>query len=204
MIDKLFCRLGSKCNKCREQTPCILLRGKDVYCRQCFISGTTHKFKSLLGKHRLINPNEKVLILHEPGHASAALLSFLRTGLDLDTPKKLRFKPVFLFIDSKDFSNILTSMSKNCFLEFASLNVARRIELKQKVLRQIEGFNFSVYFISLYAFLRQAQNISELLALDPNNCEARETDLEDLKDKIELKLSETNKNEILNIFLLVE
>lgn len=96
-----FCRLESKCNKCREQTPSVLLRGKDVYCKQCFINGTTHKFKSLLGKHKLIHPNDNVLIHHDVGHASAALLHMLRSGLDLNTPKKLRFKPVFLFIDSE-------------------------------------------------------------------------------------------------------
>lgn len=100
-------RLESKCNKCREQVPCILLRGKDAYCKKCFLNGTVHKFKALLGKHRLINPKDSVLVCHEPGHASAALLHFLRTGLDLETPKKLRFKLVFLFIDSKKLDIIL-------------------------------------------------------------------------------------------------
>lgn len=94
-------RLESKCNKCREEIPCVVLRGKDAYCRRCFLSGTIHKFKSLLGKHHLIRPQDCVLVLHETGYASGALLHFLRSGLDLDTPKKLRLNPIFLFVDSK-------------------------------------------------------------------------------------------------------
>lgn len=81
----------------------MVLRSKHGYCRNCFILGTTHKFKSLLGKNRVLIPNEKVLIYHKGGHTSTALLHFLRSGLDLKTPKQLRIKPVFLYIDGKSF-----------------------------------------------------------------------------------------------------
>ncbi|KAL3268075.1 hypothetical protein HHI36_007204 [Cryptolaemus montrouzieri] len=90
--------LSDKCNKCKEEKPCLTLRNKDVYCKSCFMSTTLHKFKALLGKYRLIRDNDKVLIYYKGGHATTALLKFMRTCLDLDTPKKLRFQPLSLFI----------------------------------------------------------------------------------------------------------
>lgn len=63
------------------------------------MASTTHKFKAQLGKSKLIRPNDKVLVLHKLGHASTALLHFLRMGLDLNTPKKIRFEPVIIFVD---------------------------------------------------------------------------------------------------------
>lgn len=96
-------RSENKCNKCRENPAHVVLKSKYGYCRNCFVLGTTHKFKSLLGKHRVLIPNEKVLIFYKDGHASTALLHFLRSGLDLKTPKQLRIKPVFLCIEGKIF-----------------------------------------------------------------------------------------------------
>lgn len=91
--------LDAKCNKCREEPPVVLLRSKDVYCKSCFLSGTNHKFKALLGKHKLIRAGDRVLVHHKLGHPSTALLHFLRTGLDLNTPKKLRFDVTVVYIE---------------------------------------------------------------------------------------------------------
>lgn len=88
-----------QCNKCKEKNAVILLRQKDVYCKDCFLVTTIHKFKATIGKHRLIRPDDRVLIDHKIGHPSTALLHFLRSGVDLNTHKKLRFVPVVLFIE---------------------------------------------------------------------------------------------------------
>lgn len=106
-------RSGNKCNKCREESAYVVLRSKHGYCKNCFISGTTHKFKSLLGKHRIITQNENVLVYHKGGHASTALLHFLRSGLDLKTPKQLRLKPLFLYIEGKTFNTGFTLSTTN-------------------------------------------------------------------------------------------
>lgn len=94
-------RTDTKCNKCREETPILLLRHKDAYCKNCFLTGANHKFKALLGKSKLIRPNDRVLVSYEVGHPSTALLHMLRNGLDLNTQKKLRFEPVFIFIEGE-------------------------------------------------------------------------------------------------------
>lgn len=81
------------------------MRKKDAYCKQCFLNGTVHKFKALLGKSKLIRPHDKVLVCHKVGHPSTALLHFLRVGLDLNTPKKIRFEPIILFVEGNVKSN---------------------------------------------------------------------------------------------------
>lgn len=88
----------------------MVLRNKDAYCKECFLHGTTHKFKAQLGKSKLIRPLDKVLIHYRIGHAGTALLHFLRSGLDLDTPKKLRFEPIILFVYGNNTYNPLSCM----------------------------------------------------------------------------------------------
>lgn len=89
----------NKCNKCKVEIPSVVLGNKGAYCKACFLLGTTHKFKAQLGKSKLIRPSDKVLVCHKIGHASTALLHFLRMGLDLNTPKKISFNPIIVFVD---------------------------------------------------------------------------------------------------------
>lgn len=60
-------------------------------------------------------------------------------------------------------------------------------------MRQLELFDFPVYFVSLYDFIKNSQQLEDLLTLNPANCEAKETDLDELKQIIDLKASETTK-----------
>jgi hypothetical protein len=41
------------------------------------------------------------MIVHKCGHPSTALLHFVKTGIELETHKKLHFDPVVLFIEGK-------------------------------------------------------------------------------------------------------
>lgn len=67
-------------------------------------------------------------------------------------------------------------------------------------MRQLKSYNFPVYFVSFYDFVKKSQNLNDLLSLDLKNCEARETNLDELKQIIDLKASETTRNEILSIW----
>lgn len=82
------------------------------------------------------------------------------------------------------------------FSGFASLGAN---ELKEGILKQLEHYNFTVYFISFSAYLKQRDRVSELLTLDPKKCEVNESDLDVIRDKIGFKASETNRNEIFNV-----
>ncbi|KAJ3646404.1 hypothetical protein Zmor_023993 [Zophobas morio] len=171
----------SKCNKCREATPIVVLRSKDKYCKECFLSGTVHKFKALLGKHKLIRPNDRVLVVHRCGHAGTALLHFIRTGLDLGTHKKLRFEPVVLFVE-----------------DHSHLSLKERQELLKRVEHEINYFKFTMHLTSLSHLIRKGVN-SEVL----KNC-AEILDLDDdsksiIDNFVTKQTNTTNKTDFLNI-----
>ncbi|RZC34806.1 cytoplasmic tRNA 2-thiolation protein 2, partial [Asbolus verrucosus] len=174
-----------KCNKCREEPPCIVLRSKDKYCKQCFLAGTIHKFKALLGKHKLIHPNDRVMIIHKCGQPSSALLHFIRTGLDLETHKRLRFEPLILFIEDQ-----------------LHLSLEARQELINNVEKEVGYFNFPKYFTSITQLITASppenalQAKSELLKLG-------EDDKTILDRFLEHQTNETNKNDFLNIIVLL-
>uniref|UniRef100_A0A1Y1M405 Cytoplasmic tRNA 2-thiolation protein 2 n=1 Tax=Photinus pyralis TaxID=7054 RepID=A0A1Y1M405_PHOPY len=146
------------CIKCRTLKPQVILHNQYPYCKACFLSGTVHKFKALLGKNRVVRPNESVLIHHKTGHASTALLHFLRTGLDLNTPKKIRFKPIIAYIENN-----------------YELNVEDRTHISRQVSDEAERLNFPIVFINLAQYVTKSNLPSivhekvEDLRIDPDD-----------------------------------
>ncbi|VDP27246.1 unnamed protein product [Soboliphyme baturini] len=81
----------------------VLLNGKDIYCRECFVVYAVHKFRSCLGKHRLFRRSEKCLVDVGGGPCGLALLSLVVSAV-VDERKRLLADPVFLHIvDTPDF-----------------------------------------------------------------------------------------------------
>ncbi|KAI7814232.1 cytoplasmic tRNA 2-thiolation protein 2 [Triplophysa rosa] len=91
--------LNKKCVKCKEETAVLIIRVSDAFCRSCFKEYFIHKFRAMLGKNRVIFPQEKVLLAVSGGSASCAMLSQVQEGLSRDAPKKLRFVPGIIYID---------------------------------------------------------------------------------------------------------
>ncbi|XP_051565194.1 cytoplasmic tRNA 2-thiolation protein 2 isoform X1 [Myxocyprinus asiaticus] len=91
--------LNRKCMKCKEETASLIIRVSDAFCRSCFKEYFIHKFRAMLGKNRVIFPQEKVLLAVSGGAASCAMLSQVQEGLSQDAPKKLRFVPGIIYID---------------------------------------------------------------------------------------------------------
>ncbi|XP_065155206.1 cytoplasmic tRNA 2-thiolation protein 2-B isoform X1 [Atheta coriaria] len=179
-------KLDTLCNKCRTNQPCIILRHKDAYCKDCFLAATTHKFKAFLGKHRLIYPNDKVLVSFKEGHECAALLHFIRSGLDLTTPKKLRFEPMILYIENNNH-----------------LNSETRRNLLKSIDEQAKHFKFDIYYVSLAKFIENedkfledlTQNYEEVILInkDQSNVSEKLKDLNNKTQKLEvIKLLERN------------
>ncbi|XP_067308043.1 cytoplasmic tRNA 2-thiolation protein 2 [Pseudorasbora parva] len=91
--------LNRKCVKCKEGTAVLIIRVSDAFCRSCFKEYFIHKFRAMLGKNRVIFPQEKVLLAVSGGAASCSMLSQVLEGLSRDAPKKLRFMPGIIYID---------------------------------------------------------------------------------------------------------
>lgn len=88
-----------KCVKCRESTAAVVIRAGDAYCRGCFKEYFIHKFRAMLGKHRIIFPGEKVLLAVSGGPSSCSMLNQVQQGLSQNAHKKLRFRPGIVYID---------------------------------------------------------------------------------------------------------
>ncbi|XP_043463311.1 cytoplasmic tRNA 2-thiolation protein 2 [Leptopilina heterotoma] len=89
----------SKCKKCEENETVIVLRGKDAYCKNCFLASSTHKFRATLGKSKIIRPNDNILVAHSGSAASSVLLHLIHAGMHESAHKRLIFKSKVLYID---------------------------------------------------------------------------------------------------------
>ncbi|XP_076449323.1 cytoplasmic tRNA 2-thiolation protein 2-like isoform X2 [Babylonia areolata] len=86
-----------KCVKCRrEDVPVVVTRVNDAFCQECFLVYAVHKFRSAIGKSRVIIPTDHVLVAYSGGPASSALLHFMQQGM---IEGKLRFKVSVVHID---------------------------------------------------------------------------------------------------------
>ncbi|KAJ9593306.1 hypothetical protein L9F63_015126, partial [Diploptera punctata] len=92
-------KLGSICKKCNEKKADVVLRAKDAYCKDCFLTASTHKFRAALGKSKLVRPRDKVLIAFSGSQSSVALLHLVQTGLNGDNHKRLLFSCSVVYID---------------------------------------------------------------------------------------------------------
>lgn len=66
----------------------------------------THKFRATLGKSKLVNRGERVLVCVSGSLSSVSLLHMIWTGLQQSTYKRLTFDPVVLYIDGNNMINV--------------------------------------------------------------------------------------------------
>ncbi|XP_014664653.1 PREDICTED: cytoplasmic tRNA 2-thiolation protein 2-like isoform X2 [Priapulus caudatus] len=84
--------------KC-DNKPVVVVRVNDAFCRECFLTYFTHKFRATIGKSKLVREGEKVLLTVSGGQASCAMLNLVNEGLGKSVHKRLRFSPSILYID---------------------------------------------------------------------------------------------------------
>ncbi|CAI9737463.1 tRNA 2-thiolation 2-A-like [Octopus vulgaris] len=87
------------CVKCQENEAKFVIRQNDPFCRDCFLTHVTHKFRSNIGKSKLIRDRDCILLAYSGGPSSSALLHLVKDGLELSKFKKLRFIPEIVYID---------------------------------------------------------------------------------------------------------
>ncbi|RZF42480.1 hypothetical protein LSTR_LSTR004399 [Laodelphax striatellus] len=91
---------GNTCKKCQqENTAEVVLRKKDMYCKNCFLVNATHKFRAALGKSKIIRQGDKVLVAFSGNPSSVAMVHLINCGLSMDTHKKLIFDPFIVYVD---------------------------------------------------------------------------------------------------------
>ncbi|VEN58001.1 unnamed protein product [Callosobruchus maculatus] len=176
------------CNKCKTAEPQLVLRGKDAYCKSCFLEGVTHKFKSTLGKSKLIRPRDRVLIVYEDNGNSTALLHMVRNGLNLSTPKKLNFIPVVVFVEDQ-----------------YHLPLKERHNVIEQAKEVITALNFDLILVSLAQYATNSGSIDKLIYSE--GLTISESDKDELFKNVQTDTSDTNKTELISIIkrnLLIE
>jgi len=97
----------------------------------------THKFRSTIGKHKVIKNDEEVLFAYSASGSCVAMLNLLAKGCtsgeEIHLKKRFTFKPTLLFVED------------HRLFDTGSDNSARQ-EFIQKVLDSVQYSKFSVYF----------------------------------------------------------
>lgn len=90
----------TNCKKCHSDKVFVLLQKEHCYCRICFHEYCSHKFRSTIGKTRLVKKDDKVLVAVSGGTSSMAMLDMIQEGLSLENHhRRLQFIPILLFVD---------------------------------------------------------------------------------------------------------
>lgn len=144
------------------------------YCKECFLASTTHKFRSYLGSLKLSYVDDNILIVHKCGHQTTALLHLLRSGLDVAQYKKIKIKPIVLFIEGilGKYEQQLTLTMLN-ITDLYHLTVSQRQDIMKQVSDEVKNFNFELYFTSLSEYMslkevRLARQLDDIM-LDEND-----------------------------------
>lgn len=143
------------------------------------MASTDHKFRALLGKHRLINDKDRILIDYKGGHPTTSLLNFIKTGLEVDTPKKIKFVPICLFIE--DQFNIPEGNNRSLILN--------------NINDEAKRFQIPIFFSSLVDYYK----VDDVCITDKIEDVLSNTQDNNVVDKV-FKTSETLVNDLENIY----
>ncbi|KAK2582651.1 hypothetical protein KPH14_004930 [Odynerus spinipes] len=130
-IENLFTDL---CKKCQSNNTKIILRKKDGYCKSCFLTSSTHKFRASLGKSKIIRRGDTVLVGYCGRDNSTALLHFIKSGMSETAHKRLIFNVLVFFIDDGSVEGYTVNERKN---------------LLEAIDEQVQTFGFVGYTASL-------------------------------------------------------
>jgi len=103
---------GGICMKCKVAKAMIIIRGSDPLCKECFLVYATHKFRSTLGKAKLIKGGDKVLLAVSGGNSSVCMLHLVKEALSEGAHKRLKFTPGIIFID--EYPTVTTAENESC------------------------------------------------------------------------------------------
>ncbi|KAG8284736.1 Cytoplasmic tRNA 2-thiolation protein 2 [Homalodisca vitripennis] len=140
---------GQWCRKCSDKTKAkVVLRKKDAYCKQCFLTSVSHKFRACLGKSKTMRPGDKVLVCFSGTDNSISLLHLIRTGLQETSHKRLMFEPCVVYIDEATALQLTTEDSGRITASVDEL---------------LQMFNFPVYKVPLELSIESEEVVENYL-----------------------------------------
>ncbi|XP_018017066.1 cytoplasmic tRNA 2-thiolation protein 2 isoform X2 [Hyalella azteca] len=146
---------NSVCRKCHLQPVEVILHKTDPYCKKCFLAFATHKFRSCIGKHKLLPAGCPMVVGVSGGPSSSALLHFIHQGITLTSLKKLRIDPIFLHID------------EHC--SPFSMHEADGIDVAERACRAVTKLGLKCYYTTLETILAE-KPVTPLPFLQGSSC----------------------------------
>ncbi|CAK1602012.1 unnamed protein product [Parnassius mnemosyne] len=126
------------CKKCKNSGS-VTVRKEHMYCDNCFMLNINHKFRSCIGKNKILSSNDNVLVCLTGGKSSTVLLDLIFNGLSQDSHKKLRMVPFFLHI---------TGLGEK----------ENDITVAELIIKQCQSYNFNVYIVNICEYYFQRNN----------------------------------------------
>lgn len=126
----------SVCRRCGSN-PFIILDKVHVECKSCFVESCSKKFRSTIGKTRLLRNNDPILVGYSGGPSSRALLELLNDSINITAShRQQKFRPSIIYVDTQ-------------LLHFT--NFQHRLENLEKTLSSIhEAYpNWPIYWTTL-------------------------------------------------------
>ncbi|XP_073975020.1 cytosolic thiouridylase subunit 2 isoform X2 [Rhodnius prolixus] len=90
--------IGHDCRKCNVKAR-VVLQTKFPYCRECFLEYFKHKFRSTLGKSKIMKHGDKILVCFSGSASSVCLIDLIRDSMNDANKKKMSFTINVLYID---------------------------------------------------------------------------------------------------------
>jgi len=131
---------NSVCMKCKTNKAIVVVHINDPLCKSCFTTYITHKFRSTLGKAKLIKADDNVLLAVSGGHSSTAMLHLVSGALSESAHKRLKFNPAIIYIDESCLTNSEIEIENNA-----------QNEVKCNLERISKELHFPFYSIPIYS-----------------------------------------------------
>ncbi|XP_076354351.1 cytosolic thiouridylase subunit 2 isoform X2 [Tachypleus tridentatus] len=124
---------SSSCKKCGAKSD-VVLRMLDSFCKPCFLTHCTHKFRATLGKSKQIKFGEKILVGFSGSAASVALVHMIQEGLKEEAHKRFSFTPGIVYVDEG---------------QTMGLTVSEREKKCEEIIHMMKNSGYQCYFTSL-------------------------------------------------------
>lgn len=116
-----------QCRRCGSE-PFVCIDKVRIECRQCFSEFCNKKFRTTIGKSKLVKNNESILLAYSGGPNSTALLDLIHSSMMYDAGRDQKFKVSILHIDTSSISRLQSDLLGDHELEKHAGDIDKRIE----------------------------------------------------------------------------
>lgn len=116
------------CRRCGAE-PFVIIDKVRVECRQCFLEFCNKKFRTTIGKSKLVKNNACILVAYSGGQNSTALLDLINNSIRMETRREQKFRVAVIHVDTDTAKLKKPEESDSDYLNRRADELFRRLEL---------------------------------------------------------------------------